>query len=1056
MIPAPVILLPSGGVDYTTDTEVQTISGTTSADTAQIKVNGSVSGVSYTSGEIAWAWTGTLTVGQNILQVTAIDKTTGLASNPAIIVVTLIDSQVSTTVSQPTGIKLKQYQDKVEILCSGSTEQQVIGYNFYVSTQSGGINRTYAKINTELVTEPSSQEENTRQLSTSVDTVGNIRTTTTIEEVNVTDYYSTFFDETAYNRLVSEGLIENVPFTEDNSFFFVATAIVYDSVLGVQTESSYSAELEGSPITITTGIRDLPSRTQTDIILTYSREILTGNAGADTKPGTALRDILDPISEEQARVYVIQDFMSRSLGVTSLLDFDDADGDGISDPVTSSTQKRALQVALNISDPNDVQTLIDEQFDKLGSNVNIVRRDAERATGQVTFYVETPPIRDMYVYEGCIVSTIGDLDSGIPAQSYRTTTSRILEFSNRDIYYNAALQRYELILDVESEDAGESGNTDSQTIRTIVSGADSDFSVENGNPISFGSDEESNHDMASRIQLAFFTDTGTEGGYAKTSIGVSGVRNVRIEKAGDPLMRRDWDPLRLTHVGGKVDVYVEGSRSKQITDQIAFSFESVQANGGTQQDERFTVINAVSFQFQTQNTRVTAHTPIFEVSKVHNATRLADYDLTNLQIIGDGKVIDLDETRPVNVSIGLATNDIITVDYKYRSSDVFILSNQPVLEIVSVTGQLSGPLTTDNYELVRLQDPLEDGNSTIAQDGIRIKFANNLPLTEFQEITDESHVMIIGTDEPLAYYGVDTTSIVIKNSTKTVTFIENVDYQVIAGTDTSATNIRLIESGSILNGQTVLISYTAIENFAVVYTTNYLLSTVQEQVDKMKHACADTIVKQAIENDVDFVITVVPKSGVTNYNLLTSKIRTAVSNFVTQLGIGVSLTQSDIDHVIKGIDDVDYVVLPFLRMTKADGSMIIRDDVGKTQFDIYNEGSSTAYISTVSVLSYKTVDKGGPENMFRGVFEDNLPLVLQDDPLEVSDGPGRAYIQSDGKIIVSTKDGDIPEKKEYSVAYYVYGETGSNDINVNSIEYLNVGSFSISYDTPRDLSRQAF
>jgi hypothetical protein len=280
----------------------------------------------------------------------------------------------------------------------------------------------------------------------------------------------------------------------------------------------------------------------------------------------------------------------------------------------------------------------------------------------------------------------------------------------------------------------------------------------------------------------------------------------------------------------------------------------------------------------------------------------------------------------------------------------------------------------------------------------------------------------------------------------------NVDYRILPGTELLPTNLLMIESGNIANGQEVLVSYNAIENFTVTYTNNRLLEDVQEEVDVMKHACADVIVKKAVENPLDMAITVIPKSGVTNLNSLTSKIRTAVSNFVTTLGIGVSLTQSDVVHVIKGVDDVDYVVVPFSKMTKADGSFIVRDTIGQVQFEVYNEGITIAYISVAALLSYSTVDQGGPDNKFKGVFENSMPLVLQEDPLEVAGGAGRAYIQNDGKIIVSTLDGQLPDTKHYEVSYYVYGESGAEDINVTSIEHLKIGTFTIVYDTPRTIT----
>ena len=222
----------------------------------------------------------------------------------------------------------------------------------------------------------------------------------------------------------------------------------------------------------------------------------------------------------------------------------------------------------------------------------------------------------MYVYENAVVGTLGDIDQGIPAQNYKTLTTKVITYLNREEFYNNQNGRYELELDVECNDPGEEGNTDSFTIKTLLSGIDANFQVENPNPISFGQDRESNHDMATRIELAMFADTGTEGGYVKTAVAVQGVRGVRVEKAGDSLMIRDYDSIRTEHVGGKVDIYVQGSREQQVSDLVAFSYEGASQIDGGLSGETFIVINASAFQFKTQNQSVTAHTPIFEVSRV--------------------------------------------------------------------------------------------------------------------------------------------------------------------------------------------------------------------------------------------------------------------------------------------------------------------------------------------------------------------------------------------------------------------------------------------------------
>jgi hypothetical protein len=1053
MIAAPIILLPSGGQDYITDTPTQTLSGTTSSATDKVRINGSVSGVSYTSGDLAWAWTGTVNIGTNILEVTAVEKITGDISPATTIIITLTESSDFITVSAPTGVSLKRYQDKIQVITSKSTEENVTGYNFYVSYQSGGVNNNYVKINSKLVEEISFYQDAITPISETVETTGQIRITTTTEEIVRNYYYSVDFTQDIYNTMVQQGLLPDVGFKQTVNFYFVITATIYDSVLGQVSESTYSPELEGSPVSIVTGITDLPARTQNDIITTYSTELLATDAGIDTKPGTVMRDVIDPVSEEQARVYIVQDFLARALSVSALQDFDDANGDGVSDPIDESPKKKSLQMALYLTSADEVQRIIDDQFDKLAANVNVIRLPAQSATGSVIFYTQNAPIRDMQVTEGGQVASTGNVDQGIPSQIYRILETKILPYADRDAYYNPQTQRYELEINVEAISPGAVGNTDSYTIKTINNGADAGFLVENPNPVEFGTDVETNHDLAARIQLALFADTGTEGGYAKTTVGVPGVRGVRVEKAGDPLMFRDYDDIRQEHIGGKVDIYVQGKKIKQITDQIAFSFGS---GTGDLTDEQFDIVSAVSFQFKTQDPRVTAHTPIFEVSRVYNATKGATYDLTGYQIIGDGDIIDLDETLLLNATIGLASVDVILVDYKYRSSDVFILENQPVESIVSVVGQLSGPLTSDNWELVKLQDPLEEGGSTVASDGIRIKFANNLPLTEFQSIIDEPHIMIQGVDEALDYIGVDPNSVVVTNQDKSVTYVKDADYTLTSGSQTTSTTIKIIDTGLINSGDTVLVSYVAIENFVVTYTTNSLLADVQTEVNKMKHACADAIVKSAVENEIDYNIVIIPKSGVSNLELLGSKIQTVVANFTSQVGVGVAVTQSDVVDSIMSISDVDYVVLPFTRMVKADGSLITRDDIGSPTFTLYNQGVSTSYITTIPVLTYKTVDKGGPENLFRGIFENNLPLVLQVDPLDVSAGPGRGYIMADGKIVVSTKDGTLPDSKDYQVAYYVYGEMGSSDIQVASLEYLSIGTPVIRFDDPRAIGKQTF
>ncbi|MBI4559772.1 MAG: right-handed parallel beta-helix repeat-containing protein, partial [Candidatus Hydrogenedentes bacterium] len=63
----------NGGADYTTNQSAITLNGTCGTDAAEIRVNGSTTGVTYTAGATTWSYTGTLSSGANLFTVIAYD-----------------------------------------------------------------------------------------------------------------------------------------------------------------------------------------------------------------------------------------------------------------------------------------------------------------------------------------------------------------------------------------------------------------------------------------------------------------------------------------------------------------------------------------------------------------------------------------------------------------------------------------------------------------------------------------------------------------------------------------------------------------------------------------------------------------------------------------------------------------------------------------------------------------------------------------------------------------------------------------------------------------------
>ena len=160
---------------------------------------------------------------------------------------------------------------------------------------------------------------------------------------------------------------------------------------------------------------------------------------------------------------------------------------------------------------------------------------------------------------------------GIPSVNFVVGGSYVMLAAQADSYFNFDTKRYEITVDIVAQTTGSDGNRPAGQI-TNVSGAPG-FQVINNDATVFGSDLESNADLTTRCLLGYSVDSGTAGGYASTSAEQIGVIKSKIVKSGDPLMMRDYDPVRHKHIGGKVDIWTQGLKERQITEKFAFTFE---------------------------------------------------------------------------------------------------------------------------------------------------------------------------------------------------------------------------------------------------------------------------------------------------------------------------------------------------------------------------------------------------------------------------------------------------------------------------------------------------
>ena len=1075
----PIILYPGVGPEIRTNSESTSVAGTTAVATTNILYKYAVLpegslltptysdysevGVSYVASTVPYVTTvpwsidtraiSGFSVGTVVyLQIFAQDINTSEVSIPTYYVIHKVDfSKIPINAPTPSGVSSTRNNTAITVeaaeLAQGSYVGIFVGFNFYISLEPGGGIAGYQKANDAYITAPGRTAVSTSDPNITTTVSDGVAVETRVSAVSSIPMYQYIFDKVKLQNLVSAGSLPDIRYSDATDFYFVVTSIVFDGTSTTEVESLFSPEVKTRFLSFIPGFKELPPRNRADILLSMGSRLTTLNRGANLVSGSVYRDLLEPVSEEIANSYIVQDFISRSQTMDGLLQLDDANGDGVSDPVSSSPAKKKLQSALYISNDVVFQNLLDSAFDKNASNFDITRLPPTYSVGQVVFYVNSVPTEGLYVNDGA--QLIARDSTGNPLR-FMVLGDKFLYYGERDRYYSSQNKRYEITCDIKALVTGENGNVQAGAITTIASGADARWKLTNPVPLQGGTYTESNNSLANRAKLAISgLDTGTEGGYLLSTVSVPGVRFAKVVKSGDPLMYRDVGSSTGAHVGGKVDVYVQGNTSYQWQETIAFSYSGPTGAGS---GERFFVEDADSMLLRTNTPAVTVATPIFDTIRVTNQTRGADYDVSGaISGLGDGDSIML-AANSTNLKIGMSTLDIIEVDYRYRGYNSYVLSKQPIKEILSVTGDQDGLLPPENYNLIKLEDPLYNGNSTVASDGMEIVYLRGLPTTAFNIISNEAHVLITDKQALLMKKGVDTDTLVVAaDQSQLNVFEKDLDYRVVKGGTLGQTQLILTTASRIRSGTTVYVSYAASQNFTVVYTYNKVLEDVQTKLNSTKHAAADVAVKQATGNNIDISVRVTRKSGHSE-NDVHNSIVDSIAGVVQNLKIGTGFNLDDMVNIVKNTDGVKTLHLPPYRMMKENGSFISNDTIGQVDFQVYNQNAGTgvtSYISVKVVLTYGTSEGGGDSNLFRTIYEDGYPLVLSASPVEVATAQGRGYIRGDGRIIVSTRDGMPPQTKDYKAAYYTYVSPATEfaaDITVGDMEYLTVGVNSITVD----------
>lgn len=1045
--------------------------------------------------------------GINTIQVKAIDLL-GNASPEAFASINVLRPEdVTIPVTAPSGLSVLRRRDSIELSWAQNDSSPYIrGYNVYCSREEGGGVSGYVKINADLITNPSYQEDNSRLLSEDAsiyskqynqlrvlmteedefdvpqrivseytldvtNSEDDIKITTKVESIVKTTYFT--FRHHREGSL-QEGFINNESFADvpmEEPLFYVITSVYFNPETNLELESYYSSELVGLPLIINTQIKEIPRRTRLDVSEDYIKKILSYDNEISIIPGSVVRDVfIDPFATEAERLYFLTDFVRRSQSLSTLLLVDGSD-----------SYKEALGAALGVNSLSTVQDLIDDTFDKLASDVNVTRLGALEAVGSVIFYTTKEPLSNITITEGTLVS----VESG---PSFRVTSRVTLDVSRKESYYNFQRRRWEIRAPIRCTLPGLQGNVPAGKIRRVV-GISSGIQVTNLEATSFGRSEESNQSLAERAILAFSSvDVGTESGYLASALKHVGVFRAKVIKAGDEYMERDYDEIRHKNIGGKVDLWIQGDKRVQVSDSFALKFEITRGASFLLDSNPADLIFIVNDPDVTPMNPI--HTLLGETPEeialgfaFKNITTGMNFDLSGYKILSYNRI-------QLNTSIpqpAIHPNDIVTGDFRFRISNDFVLSRQPVIQIDSFRSLNSNTELEEgvHFNLFRTQDPLLEGMSAKSSDFVRITGVGGIPSGNLFRVTNESHILVGEIPEALNMLGASPYSVRVFNLDRSVEYNgpnhASPDFLIEAGSETSPLKIiRVPQSGGgrIRIGEEVVVDYDHDENFEIEYVNNQIISDLQEEIEVKRHITADVLVKQAIANRIDLEMTIVLDHGA-DQSQTDSNVRTAISQYMNSRPIGKEIHQSDIVQAIENTMGVNYVVVPFAKMTHANGNLIAREKLTNA-FDQVDQTASIRVFILKEGLKYNTSNRGGQELLHRGVFQDgfvmtessslaqlrltkNSAFIIGKEGLVIPGYSDNTTLEAEGYNTLERKDkrrkeltanhilvaldiADTPLNHKYTVSYITEGDDNSQStISLSDINHAELGDLTITY-----------
>lgn len=759
-------------------------------------------------------------------------------------------SNLATQITPPTGVTISKGQSTCRVEWALPTFEGFQGVRVRWSTdpsgvtvpyqQYGGIQNDVTRSANVTLTGPSSTIASTPKTTINGQTTNTVVTTST--EVTATINYDSID--------IPAGAVSA------DVFYVILTTLVQDPVTNQQYESQaagpYTCGFVNLQVVKPTDFLELQKAS--DIASRMMAEINRRRPDLDLTARAEARDVsINPIALEIANMSVRAMFARCCQSISALSQIDDADGDGISDPVASSPIKQQIAQAYGL-DNSSVQSFIDRRFEILGEGAGLQRGGSTYATDRLTFYTYNKPTASILIPVGTVCSTVPNTLNPT-AVTFVTTASAVIDVRNLAAFFDVENGWWGVTVPAMAQVAGSAGNVGAESITQVVSGGPSGLAVINLDKAAYGTDEQSNADYAAMIQNRLVTgkDTGTRGGYWNTAMQVPGIVDALVVAANDVDMLRDWSSILQKHTYGCVDIYVQGSTTSQQTESVPFSLAPPSTYGSYGSYLPCTLASIANLSFRITGFAALA-SPIYAAVEMVavSAGRTAWLGTANAQFDNVNGIIYLnpnDNPYTINadgsttiwqINGANATNlqflqamGASPVSYslmpQLQSGISHVPAQQPVTAVDSVTGAITGSIASDDIELIHTTDFLLSGGSNKAQDTITVSGVLTQPVEK--TLTLASATTLIDSDIAVALdaNGNPQNILSVRPTDLSTVYTFGIDYTIVASGRYRTYSLQVLNDST--GNPRIPIGSTA--QVVVAYNQYLLRERVTEQTDSL-------------------------------------------------------------------------------------------------------------------------------------------------------------------------------------------------------------------------------